>query len=56
MLVIGEQVKLTLRRVVAERQLEVSICLYGSRCAGRKQTPFHARSAVSVSPGLAAMA
>jgi hypothetical protein len=39
-LVIGEQVKLTLRRVVAETQLEVPIRLHSSRCAGRKQIPF----------------
>jgi hypothetical protein len=31
-LVIGEQVKVTLRRVVADRQLEVPIRLHSSRC------------------------
>jgi hypothetical protein len=39
-LVIGEQVKLTLRRVVAETQLEVPIRLHSSRCTARKQIPF----------------
>jgi hypothetical protein len=39
-LVIGEQVKSTLRRVVAETQLEVPIRLHSSRCAVRKQIPF----------------
>ena len=55
-LVIGEQVKLTLTRVVAETQLAVPIGLHSSRCAGRKRISFTRRSAVPVSPGLPAMA
>ena len=39
-LVIGEQVKLTLRCIVAQTQLEVPIRLHSSRCAVRKQIPF----------------
>jgi hypothetical protein len=37
--VIGKQVNLTSRRVVAETQLEVPIRLPSRRCAGKKQIP-----------------